>query len=140
MGSFVSDNAVLIAVICGAVAVIYGVLLIRWLLALPAGDAKMQEVAGAVQEGAKAYLGRQYRTIAMVGVVVFLILGIALGAKQGWGLGWETACRLRRRRLPVGRRRLHRHDGQRARQRAHRRGRQEGPRPGARRSPSAAAR
>ena len=92
MGSFVSHNAVLIAVICGAVAVIYGVLLIRWLLALPAGDAKMQEVAGAVQEGAKAYLGRQYRTIAMVGVVVFLILGIALGAKQGWGLGWETAC------------------------------------------------
>jgi K(+)-stimulated pyrophosphate-energized sodium pump len=91
VGSFVSHNAVLIAVICGAVAVIYGVLLIRWLLALPAGDAKMQEVAGAVQEGAKAYLGRQYRTIAMVGVVVFLILGIALGAKQGWGLGWETA-------------------------------------------------
>ena len=86
MGSFVSDNAVLIAVICGAVAVVYGVLLIRWLLALPAGDEKMREVAGAVQEGAKAYLGRQYRTIAMVGVVVFVILGIALGAKQGWGL------------------------------------------------------
>ena len=92
MGSFVSNNAVLIAVICGAIAVIYGVLLIRWLLALPAGDAKMQEVAGAVQEGAKAYLSRQYRTIAMVGVVVFLVLGIALGAKQGWGLGWETAA------------------------------------------------
>jgi K(+)-stimulated pyrophosphate-energized sodium pump len=92
VGSFVSDNAVLIAVICGAIAVIYGVLLIRWLLALPAGDAKMQEVAGAVQEGAKAYLGRQYRTIAMVGVVVFVILGVALGAKQGWGLGWETAA------------------------------------------------
>ena len=91
MGSFVSKDAVLVAVICGAVAVIYGVLLIRWLLAQPAGDDKMREVAGAVQEGAKAYLSRQYRTIAMVGVVVFLILGIALGAKQGWGLGWETA-------------------------------------------------
>ena len=91
MGSFVSGNAVLIAVICGVVAVVYGVLLIRWLLALPAGDEKMREVAGAVQEGAKAYLVRQYRTITAVGAVAFVILGVALGVKQGWGLGWETA-------------------------------------------------
>ena len=91
MGNFVSDNAVLLAVICALVAVVYGVLLIRWLLALPAGDDKMREVSAAVQTGARAYLGRQYRTIAMVGIVVFAILGIALGAKQGWGLGWETA-------------------------------------------------
>ena len=117
MSSFFSNNAVLLAVICALGAVVYGVLLIRWLLALPAGDEKMREVAGAVQEGAKAYLGRQYRTIAMVGVVVFVIIGVALGVKQGWGLGWETAVGLRRRRLPFGRRRLHRHDGQRARQR-----------------------
>ena len=92
MSSFFSNNAVLIAVVCALGAVVYGVLLIRWLLALPAGDEKMREVAGAVQEGAKAYLGRQYRTIAMVGIVVFLILGFALGVKQGWGLGWETAA------------------------------------------------
>jgi len=92
VSSFFSNNAVMIAVICALVAVVYGVLLIRWLLALPAGDEKMREVAGAVQEGAKAYLGRQYRTIAIVGVVVFVILGVALGAKQGWGLGWETAA------------------------------------------------
>ncbi len=91
MSSFFSNNAVLIAVICALGAVVYGVLLIRWLLALPSGDEKMREVAGAVQEGAKAYLGRQYRTIAMVGIVVFLIIGVALGVKQGWGLGWETA-------------------------------------------------
>ena len=91
MGNFVSDNAVLLAVICALVAVVYGVLLIRWLLALPAGDDKMREVSAAVQTGARAYLGRQYRTIAMVGIVVFAILGIALGARQGWGLGWETA-------------------------------------------------
>ncbi|MEI6450003.1 MAG: sodium-translocating pyrophosphatase [Actinomycetes bacterium] len=91
MSSFFSNNAVLIAVICALGAVVYGVLLIRWLLALPSGDEKMREVAGAVQEGAKAYLGRQYRTIAMVGVVVFVIIGVALGVKQGWGLGWETA-------------------------------------------------
>ena len=92
MGSLVSDNAVLIAVICAIVAVAYGVVLIRWLMALPAGDEKMQEVAGAVQEGAKAYLNRQYRTIAMVGVVVFVILLVALGlTDRGWTYGIVTA-------------------------------------------------
>ena len=92
MGSWVSDNAVLIAVICAIVAVVYGVLLIRWLMALPAGDEKMRAVAGAVQEGAKAYLNRQYRTIAMVGVVVFVILLVALGlTERGWTYGVVTA-------------------------------------------------
>ena len=92
MGSGVSDNAVLVAVICAIFAVAYGVVLIRWLMALPAGDAKMQEVAGAVQEGAKAYLNRQYRTIAMVGVVVFVILLVALVlTERGWTYGVVTA-------------------------------------------------
>ena len=45
MSEFVSDNAILVAVICGLIAVVYGVLLIRWLLALPAGDARMQELS-----------------------------------------------------------------------------------------------
>ena len=91
MGSFVSENALLFAVICGFVAVIYSALVIRWLLALPAGDARMQEVAGAVQEGAKAYLNRQYRTIAMVGSVVFVILLVALGLQRDWTYGWHAA-------------------------------------------------
>jgi len=91
VSSFVSNNAILVAVICGLVAVVYGVLLIRWLLALPAGDAKMQEVSGAVQEGARAYLNRQYRTIAMVGVVVFVILLVALGLEKDWTYGWHAA-------------------------------------------------
>ena len=91
MSSFVSNNAMLLAVICGFVAVIYGVLLIRWLLALPAGDEVMQRVSGAVQEGAKAYLGRQYRTVAMVGVVVFVILLVALGIGKDWTYGWHAA-------------------------------------------------
>ena len=81
----------LIAIICGLVAVIYGALLIMWLLKLPAGDEKMREVAGAVQEGAKAYLNRQYRTIAMVGVVVFVILLVALGLAEDWTYGWHAA-------------------------------------------------
>ena len=91
MSSFVSNNAILVAVICGLIAVIYGVLLIRWLLKLPAGDEVMQRIAGAVQEGAKAYLGRQYRTIAMVGVVVFVVLLVALGLGKDWTYGWHAA-------------------------------------------------
>ena len=91
MSSFVSNNAILVAVICGLIAVIYGVLLIRWLLKLPAGDEVMQRIAGAVQEGAKAYLARQYRTIAMVGVVVFVVLLVALGIGKDWTYGWHAA-------------------------------------------------
>ncbi len=82
MGSFVTENAVLIAVICALVAVVYGVVLRSWLMKLPAGDEKMQAVAGAVQEGAKAYLNRQYRTIAMVGAVVFVILLVASACRR----------------------------------------------------------
>ena len=91
MSSFLSDNGVLFAVLCALVAVVYGAVLIRWLLALPAGDAKMQEVAGAVQEGARAYLNRQYRTIGMVGIVVFVILFVALGLGKDWTYGWHAA-------------------------------------------------
>ena len=91
MQSFVSDNALWLAIICGLIAVVYGILLIRWLMKLPAGDEVMQRVAGAVQEGAKAYLGRQYRTIAMVGVVVFVVLLVALGIGKDWTYGWHAA-------------------------------------------------
>ena len=91
MQSFVSDHATLLAVIAGLIAVVYGVLLIMWLLKLPAGDEKMRSVSAAVQEGAKAYLGRQYRTIAMVGVVVFGVLLVALGLQKTWTYGWHAA-------------------------------------------------
>jgi K(+)-stimulated pyrophosphate-energized sodium pump len=91
VGSFVTENAVLIAVICALVAVVYGVVLRSWLMKLPAGDEKMQAVSGAVQEGAKAYLNRQYRTIAMVGAVVFVILLVALGLEKDWTYGWHAA-------------------------------------------------
>ncbi len=91
MSSFVVNNALLLAVLCGLIAVVYGVFLIRWLLALPAGDEAMQRVAGAVQEGAKAYLVRQYRTIAIVGVVVFAVLLVALGMGKDWTYGWHAA-------------------------------------------------
>jgi K(+)-stimulated pyrophosphate-energized sodium pump len=62
---------------------VYGIALTYWLLNLPAGNERMQEIARAVQEGASAYLRRQYQTIAIVAVVPFLLLGFY--GKLGWG-------------------------------------------------------
>jgi K(+)-stimulated pyrophosphate-energized sodium pump len=72
-------TSVLIAIGCGLLAVIYGFVTSRQVLGASAGDAKMQEIAGAIQEGAKAYLGRQYTTIAIVGVIVAVIVAATLG-------------------------------------------------------------
>src|ERR687885_1885905 len=82
MGWF-QDHAVLFALLCAGAAVVYGLGLTRWLLSRPAGTERMQEIARAVQEGAAAYLRRQYSTIAVVAIVPFLLLG--LYHKLGWG-------------------------------------------------------
>jgi K(+)-stimulated pyrophosphate-energized sodium pump len=68
---------------CGALALLYGIVTSRQILAAPAGSPRMQEIAHAVQVGAQAYLNRQYTTIAIVGAVIFLILTFALGWKVG---------------------------------------------------------
>jgi K(+)-stimulated pyrophosphate-energized sodium pump len=81
--SFFSDHAVLFALLCAAAAVLYGLYLTAWLLRQPAGTERMQEISRAVQEGAAAYLRRQYITIAGVAVVPFLLLGFY--DKLGWG-------------------------------------------------------
>jgi len=81
--SFFQDHAVLFALICGVLAVAYGIGLTVWLLRQPAGNERMREIATAIQEGASAYLTRQYRTIAIVAIVPFLLIGFY--NKLGWG-------------------------------------------------------
>jgi K(+)-stimulated pyrophosphate-energized sodium pump len=81
--SWFMDHAVLFALLCAGAAVVYGLYLTVWLLRQPAGNERMQEIARAVQEGAAAYLRRQYTTIAIVAIVPFLLLGFY--DKLGWG-------------------------------------------------------
>jgi len=73
------DNLIWLIVAAGLLSLVYGALTIRQLLAADAGNARMQEIAGAIQEGAQAYLSRQYTTIAIVGGVIFLIVLFLLG-------------------------------------------------------------
>ncbi len=70
---------------CGLLALVYGIWASRSVLASSAGSERMQTIAAAIQEGAQAYLNRQYRTIAMVGAVIFLVIIFALGIKVGIG-------------------------------------------------------
>jgi K(+)-stimulated pyrophosphate-energized sodium pump len=81
--SFFNDHPVLFALICAGIAIAYGIGLTVWLLRQPDGNERMREIARAVQEGAAAYLRRQYTTIAIVAIVPFLLLGFY--HKLGWG-------------------------------------------------------
>ena len=72
------DVALWIALGSALLALFYGIFSITWVLSKPAGDERMQEIAGSIQEGAKAYMNRQYTTIGIVGVVLFVALGFVL--------------------------------------------------------------
>ncbi len=78
-----SDMALWLALGAAVLAVVYGLFMTKWVLSQPAGNEKMQSIAAAIQEGANAYMNRQYTTIGIVGVVLFFVVGFALG--------WATA-------------------------------------------------
>ncbi len=77
-------TALWLIVACGALSILYAIWAIRSVLAADAGNARMQEISAAVREGAQAYLKRQYTTIGIVGIVIFLVVG--------YFLGWLVAC------------------------------------------------
>jgi len=79
------NQALMFALVAAVIALAWGAFLVRWVLKRPAGEGKMLDIAKAIQEGAKAYLNRQYKTIAAIGVVIFVILWIALGRNVALG-------------------------------------------------------
>jgi K(+)-stimulated pyrophosphate-energized sodium pump len=83
VSGFFQDHSVLFALICAGIGIGWGIWLTVWLLGLPAGSERMQTIARAVQQGAAAYLRRQYLTIAVVAAVLFI--GIGLWNDLGWG-------------------------------------------------------
>ncbi|MFA5051881.1 MAG: sodium-translocating pyrophosphatase [Patescibacteria group bacterium] len=75
----------IIALGASVLAIVYGVIVIRWIVRLPKGDEKMQSIAKAIQEGASAYLNRQYRTVGLIAIIVFIILWLLLDLKTAIG-------------------------------------------------------
>ena len=79
-------TALWVIIVCGLLAIVYGIWATRSVMQADAGNARMQEIAAAVREGAQAYLKRQYTTIGIVGVVIFFVVWLA--ARAGW---WRSA-------------------------------------------------
>ena len=91
MAGWLSDNTAWVALVCGLIAIAYGLGLAAYILRQPAGNERMREIAAAIQEGAKAYLNRQYAIIGVVAVVLFIIIGFLGSAVDSSLLGWKAA-------------------------------------------------
>ena len=79
------SGALVFALACGALAILYGIWSIKWVLAQPQGNERMREIAAAIQTGASAYLKTQYCTIAIVGVILFVVIAYTLGMRTAIG-------------------------------------------------------
>src|SRR5207244_8561112 len=82
---FLTDHGTVVALVCAGAAVVYGVLTTRWLLSKSPGNERMQEISKAVQEGARAYLRRQYTIIGLVAIALAVALLIALNVRVAVG-------------------------------------------------------
>ena len=89
MQTFLVEHSVLFALICGLLAVAYGAYLTRWVMQQSPGNERMREIQAAIQEGASAYLNRQYRTVGVVAIIVAALL--LIGGTVTDQLGWKVA-------------------------------------------------
>jgi len=85
------SDGMILALVCGVIAVVYALVSSRWILSQPDGNERMREIAAAIQAGASAYLARQYRTIAIVGIIIFVLIaaipGLGMATALGFALG-----------------------------------------------------
>jgi len=79
------QGILIFATICGVAGILYGILTSLWVVKQEKGTPRMQEIAAAIQEGAKAFLNREYRTVALIGAVIFVLIGIFLGWLPAFG-------------------------------------------------------
>src|SRR6478609_1067963 len=86
------QNALLLALACGALALVYGAITAKWILSQPDGNDRMREIAAAIQTGAKAYLNRQYMTIGIVGVILLVIIAFVPGLGMMTALGFAIGA------------------------------------------------